>query len=338
MRAESFLSSLDGKRVLVITHAGADVDALGAAAALYFIFRKKAKITIAVPEHINLHAEALARNLKIPVARSVPDPKKFDRLILLDLNSWKMLGSAARLVKEFRRPILLVDHHSASGERLTTKELTMIDEKAVSTTELIYRLLKKLRVALTPEAACCIAAGIVTDSANFMVADSSTFSIMAEVMQKAKLQYIELVSLFALKQDVSEKIAKLKAARRCRIYRSSDYIIASTDVGAFEAGVASVLVRIAADVAFAGDAERGLAKISGRANNLAVKDTGLDLARDVFDRLAGEFGGDGGGHAAAAAYNGPAKDIRPLLKRCVELAHEFFCRSKKSGGQLKEYT
>lgn len=336
MDKSEFLASLKGKRLLVLAHSGADVDAVGAAGALFFAFGKKADMTLAAPDHINLYAASFAKKLSIPISTRVPDLKSFDRLILLDLNSLKMLGSAESSVREFKGPILLIDHHNPLGEKITPKQLALVDSKAVSTTELVYRLLLG-KAGISPKTAACIAAGIITDSANFLVADHSTFSIMADVVKKAKRSYPELLALFTLDVDASEKIAKLKAARRCRIYKGGNFIIAATDVSAFEAGAATVLVRIGADVAFAGDAKNGEAKISGRANNLMVENTGFDIVKCVFSRLSEEFGGHCGGHPAAAGYNGSAQGIKPMLKRCVELTHEFLCGKCGVKTPLKEY-
>ncbi|MDO8537517.1 MAG: DHH family phosphoesterase, partial [archaeon] len=83
------------------------------------------------------------------------------------------------------------------------------------------------------------------------------------------------------------------------------------------------------------DLEKGNIRISGRANNYFVEKTGFNLAVHVFEKLQSEFGGSGGGHPAAAAFNGRATDLALLLRRCVELTAEFF--SKKGKAQIKEY-
>jgi len=334
---ESFLSSILGKKVLILTHIGADVDAVGSAGALYFAFHKNSNITIGIPEHLNLNSKQMAEMLKIPYEIN-PNPKEFDALILLDLNSVEMLGSMRNGVKKFKNPILLIDHHTDSGEKLTIKELSLIDEDAISTTELLYKLFKKMKLGITPEIASCIAAGVITDSAGFLVADHSTFKIMAEVLELSGKSYSDIVSLFRIETDISEKIAQLKAARRCKIFKSFEHLIVSTDVGAFEASAATSLVRLGSDIAFAGDSTNGKILISGRANNQFVKATGFDLAKDVFIPLGEEMGGSGGGHAGAAGYNGEGEDVSPILDKCVELANKFLEKKYGKSSGIKEYT
>lgn len=322
-----------GARILILTHAGGDVDALASAAAILFSFGKEYKMEIGVPEHINLNAKALGQNLKIPYTIS-PSVEDFDALILVDFNSFKMLGRMAQNVKEFKKPILLIDHHTPSGEKITPNSL--IEPEAVATVEILFDLLKKDKIKIGQKAAECIAAGIITDSAGFLIADAETFSIMAEVLEIAKKPFGEIFSLFQKEEDFSEKIAKLKAARRVRIFKVNDSIAATTTVGCFEADAASVLSRLGADVAFAGDVDNGKLKISGRANPSFVRKNSFDLARDVFEQLEAYFSGSGGGHPGAAAFNGTADAIEPVLQKCVELVQDFL-KKKYGHADVKEY-
>lgn len=323
-----------GARILVLTHAGCDVDALASAATILFTFGKDYKIQIGVPEHINLNAKALAQNLKIPFTINPQNISDFDVLILVDFNSFKMLGKLEQEVKEFKKPIFLIDHHTNSGEKITPNAI--IQPNAVATVEILFGLLKKDKTKITPKVAECIAAGIITDSASFLIADSETFSIMAEAMKIAKKSLSEIFLLFQLEENFSEKIAKLKAARRVRIFKVNDSIVATTTVSCFEADAASVLSRLGADIAFAGDVDNSKLKISGRANPAFVRKNSFDLARDIFEPLEKHFSGSGGGHAGAAAFNGTAESIDLALQKCVELVQGFF--KKKSGyAETKEY-
>lgn len=323
-----------GARILILTHAGCDVDALASAATIFFTFGKNYKIEIGVPEHLNLNAKALAQNLKIPFTINPQNIGGFDALVLVDFNSFKMLGKLEQEVKKFKKPILLIDHHTKSGEKITINSLIQPD--AVATVEILFDLLKKDKTKISPKAAECIAAGIITDSASFLIADSETFSIMAEAMKIAKKPFNEIFSLFQVEENFSEKIAKLKAARRVRIFKINDSIVATTSVSCFEADAATVLSRLGADIAFAGDVDNSKLKISGRATPFFVKKNSFDLARDVFEPLEKHFSGSGGGHPGAAAFNGTAEAIEPALQKCVELVQDFL--KKKAGhAETKEY-
>jgi nanoRNase/pAp phosphatase (c-di-AMP/oligoRNAs hydrolase) len=330
---EKFFKTRKQKKILILTHAGCDVDAIASAGALYFCFKKRQKISIGVPDHLNVFAKSLAEKLKVPFSIN-PGLEGIDALVLVDFNSFKMLGSMEQAVRDFKKPILLIDHHSKSTDKIT-KDI-VLDSTAVATTEIVFKLLKKSKTKLSQAAAICIVAGIITDSANFLVAGKETFSIMSVALKETKKPFAEISSFFSVEQDISEKIAKLKAAKRVRIFKVSDFIVATTSVGCFEADAASALVRLGADIAFAGDVDNGKLKISARASNSFVRRTSFNLAKNVIERLEESFSGSGGGHAAAAAFNGKAETIESALQKCVELSQEFI-KAKTGNSETKEY-
>ncbi len=329
------LPALKGKEVLILTHRGADVDALSSGAMLYLALKEHASVRIGVPEHINQAAEKLAAELSIPFDLN-PEPKEFNVVVVADLNSWKMLGSTAEKLKSFDGEILLIDHHTRSWENLAKEENSLIEENAASTTEILFKLFKKQGIPISKEIALLACCGIITDSAHFSYASADTFSVMAEALGLAKTPYSKITGLFSVEREFSEIVAKLKAAQRCRIFRAGEFIVAISDVGAFEAQAAASLLRIGADAAFVGVEEAGEVMVSGRASHKIVE-FGLDLVRDVFDPLSARFSGEGGGHTAAAAFNGKAESIEEVLEECVSLVTEKI-RKKAPEASAKEYT
>ncbi|VVC00013.1 DHH family protein [uncultured archaeon] len=338
------LAPLFKKRVLLLTHSGCDVDSLGSAAAIHFSLKGKSTTAIGVPEHINTSAKALAQKLEIPYEIN-PSLDGYDAVVCLDFNELGMLGPLREGFLAFSGEKFLVDHHEEKGVKngnageketaLAPEKNSLVHTKAVSTTEIVYGLLKASKIKPPKKALAAIACGIITDSSSFLIADHETFAIMSEVMRNAAMPYREIASLFRLDPDLSQKVAQLKSARRCRIFRAGDSIVALADVSAFEADAASTLVRIGADVAFCGDADGGRTRVSARANSNWVAKTRFDLTKHVFGKLGEFFPGSGGGHAGAAAFNGKGKDIWPVLLKCAELANEFLCSEKQ--GELKEY-
>jgi len=335
MPLKSF-SPLFGKRVLILTHAGADVDAIASAAAIHFSLKGKTKTTILVPEHLNLNAKALAKKIQIPYSFEA-DFSKFDSVLCLDFNKSKMLGNMQEKFLSFKGEKFIIDHHSEEKEKMATEKNSLINKNAISTTEIVYQLLKKTKVKIPKNALQCIASGIITDSSSFLIADHNTFRIMAEVMENAKTNYSDLVVLFRTEKDISEKIAALKAARRVRIYKSGKALIATSEVGSFEAEAANALIRVGADVSFCGYAEENKVRISGRVNNTWLNRNKFDLARDVFNKLENFFPGEGGGHAGASGFNGTGDSIEKHFEKCVQLVHEFNLKKDKKA-QFKEYT
>ena len=327
------LSTLGSKKVLILTHAGADVDALASAAIFSLFLGKNSRIGI--PDHINLNAKALAENTSTDFEIN-PDISNFDALIIVDLNSYAMLGSLKDSVMNYKKPIYVFDHHEKSDKAMTFSEGSIINPKAASTTEIIYDLFKKQKIKLTKEMCVFIAVGLVTDTAHFLVADSKVFLIMYEMLKKSNKAFYEIVSLFKVPVDSALKIAKLKAAKRVKIYKISDYIVVTSDIGAYESDSAMAFVRLGADIAFAGDCEEGKVKISGRANNKFIKESGFDLAKHIFIPLGRKFNGEGGGHAGASAFNGKANTLEEVFSECLALTKEFM-KTKNKSAVFKEY-
>lgn len=327
------LSTLCSKKVLILTHAGADVDAFASAAIFSLFLGKNSRIGI--PDHINLNAKALAENTSTDFEIN-PDVSNFDSIIIVDLNSYEMLGSLKESVKNYKKPVYLFDHHEKSDKTINFSRGSVLNPKAASTTEIIYDLFKKQKLKLTKEMCMFIAAGLVTDTAHFLVADSKVFLIMYEMLNKSNKAFYEIVALFRVKVDPALKIAKLKAAKRVRIYKISDYIVVTSDIGAYESDSAMALVRLGADIAFAGDHEKGKVKISGRANNKFIKDSGFDLAKHIFIPLGNKFNGEGGGHPGASAFNGTANSLEEVFSECLSLTKKFM-ETKNKSASFKEY-
>lgn len=331
------LSPLFRKKTLLLTHSGCDVDSLAAAAALYFSLKGVSRITIGVPDHMNLNAAALAKSLAIPFTIN-PSIWSFDVVVCIDFNEPEMLGPMKGPFMEFNGKKFLIDHHVPMRCRLALPANSLSDRTAISTTELVYDLLRAAKTKIPKKAFLCIACGIISDSASFVIADHETFYIMAEVMERAGAPYSKILSLFSVEKDFSEKVARLKAAKRCRIFRSGECVVAVSDIGAFEADAASALVKVGADVAFCGYADKGQVRISGRVNNYWMRKNGFDLASDVFAGLGSFFEGRGGGHAGAAGFNGSGDSVEGHLLKCVDLVHKFNVKKNGVSGQLKEYT
>ncbi len=331
------LSSLKGKKILIITHTGCDVDAISAAAALLFVLRKQNRVKILVPEHISNPAKAFAASLKIPYAlNGWKSFNSFDCLFIVDFNSLKMAGNAAAAIKRFKGRIYLIDHHTKTREKIGGNVTAIINPDAVASCQLVFELLQKSKIRLEKRTAVCIAAGIVADTAYFLTADSKTFSIMSTALKKSGKSFSELLNMFSAPKRFDQKIAALKAAKRARIFKIGKYVVVTADVGAFEADAASALVKVGADIAFAGDSEEGNLRISGRASQAVLKKARFDLAKNVFQQMPSYFPGSGGGHAGAAGFNGKGNNINAALMQCLNLTKRFF--KKKKGYCFKEYT
>ncbi|MDD5148407.1 MAG: DHH family phosphoesterase [Candidatus ainarchaeum sp.] len=329
------LSSFRKNKILLLTHSGADIDALASAAGLFFSLKKNNSVTIGIPGHISMHAKAFAQNTKLPYSLN-PEIEKFDTVFFLDFNEWEMLENMEKEARSFKGKKFLIDHHAKNPQRLAPEKNSLVDPERIATSELVFEWIKKSRFPVTRQIASCIAAGIIEDSAHFLVADSRTFSIMSECLEKTDKTYQELFLLFHTQRIPSRRIALLKAAQRAEIFEAGEFVIVSSHVGAFEGEAATALVRAGADIAFVGYLEKGEIKISARANKYAAEKTGIDLAKNVMQKLPDFFEGTGGGHASAAGFNGKADSIEAPLQKCIDLTTDFL-KAKNPALEIKKY-
>jgi len=327
--------SLKGKKILVLTHKGADVDAISASSILYLLLRKDNLVEIAVPEHLNKTSEKLAEKMEIPFTMK-PDFSMFDTLFIADLNSYSMLGNLASEAKKFNGKKFLFDHHTKSEESIPA-DYCVCTETAASTTEILWNEMKKHSIKPSEKIALFTATGLITDSGGFSFVSKDSFRVMAEALELTKKAFREIKELFSVEVEFSERLARLKAARKSRFYRIGDFIAVTSEIGAFESQSASALVRIAADVAFVAMKSKDSVRVSGRARFKFVEQFDLDLARDIFQPLGEFFEGEGGGHVTAAAFTGKSKSEQAVLDKCMDLMMEKIHKKKKRGLEFKEY-
>lgn len=330
-------SKIFSKKTLLLTHSGTDVDALASAAAIYFSLEKKFDLAIGCIDHVNLSAKALAKNKKIP-HRINPDLKQFDSIVAVDFSSKEMLGTQKHAVENFHGKITAIDHHCIEKNSLANSKNILSDENAAAVTEIAYFLLKNNGIKIPKNAMECIAAGIIADTNNFTIASKNSFRIMAEVIEKTGKSFSQLSELFQVKKDLSEKIAALKSAKRCRIYKTGEYIAVTSMVDSFEASAAESLVRIGADVSFVAsfDAKTDSISISARASSEFLKNSKINLAKHVFFELESKIDGKGGGHAGAAGFN--CNGIPEIaLEECIKILHSKIL-AKNLKAQFKEFT
>ena len=274
--------------VLYLCHRNADPDAIGSAFALSRAFGG----TVAAVDDLSRTGEATARIIGAEVLIN-PTSDAYDLIVVVDTSVRLQLGEI-RLEK-----YALVDHHLDEG-MLDGAEF-YIQKPAKSTAEIVWTILKENGKAnmLSREMALGLLVGMISDTGRFKRATPESFRVAAELLDAGGLDYEEALQVLSIPQDLSQRIAVLKAASRSKIERQGDWLVASTEINSFEGSAAMSLVDLGADVAFAAGRHGDRVRISARSSRAAVR-TGLNL-----NELLGEVGkaheGDGGGHKAAAA-------------------------------------
>ncbi len=301
--AAGFLSQAarSGQRIVVLCHRNADPDAVASATVLAEVMASLgAQAKAAAAEDVASLSEAILRGYGRQV--EVDPPLDFQLAILVDTSSLGHLGDYGKKLKEAAIKIAVIDHHKPVEETRQLAVFYQVSEDMPSESELIYRVVAEIGVKLTAEQASLLLAGIISDTGHFRLAKPGTFEVV-DALLKSGAEYNKILEALRPPEDPSRRVAMLKAAGRSELQRINGHLIAFSELGSFEGDAAGVLVRIGADAAFVGSDEKGEFRLSGRARQEFVKETGLHLG-ELMESLGSQFGGSGGGHAGAASASG----------------------------------
>jgi nanoRNase/pAp phosphatase (c-di-AMP/oligoRNAs hydrolase) len=313
--SEFYNQLLDYNNILYLCHRNADPDALGSA----FALKEAIGGTIGVVDGCDRVASQIANQLKIEY---VLEPKgEYDLVVVVDtstpgqLNGFP-LGAYA-----------VIDHHATSS--LNENAVFFLHRNRSSTAEIVLEVLKKMGAPIMRRTAFALLAGIVTDTGNFRHASSDSFKAVAELMDHSGIRYNEVIDLLSsVPQDVSMRIAFLKAAQRCVIERVDDWIIVSSHLNSFGGAAASSLVSIGADVAFVGAKRDDVVKVSARARR-EIQSAGINLAK-LMEDISAKFNGTGGGHEGAAGMD-LSGETDVILLACVDYVKASLSKKDKPG-------
>ncbi len=312
----------NAKLVVLLCHINADPDAICAALAMSQLLqrlRPGLRMEIAAPHGPSRLSKFLLQSLpaKLTTQPSIEDS---DVIVLLDTNTIQQLGEWSERVKSSRAALVVIDHHASHPETEHLATLSVADEKASSACEIVYRLFKEAGVDLTEVEAKALFLGIAFDTRHFVLASSGTFKVVADLID-AGVKAEETLSLLSLPMEPSERIARLKASKRTRLLRINEWLIAFSNVSAYQASAARALISLGAHVAVVAGQKDEKIQISMRANRDFHEKTGVHLGRDIAKPLGEYLRGMGGGHSVSAGVNGVG-DVEASLKRCLIILKE----------------
>ncbi|MFH1424174.1 MAG: DHH family phosphoesterase [archaeon] len=294
------------KNILLLAHHNADPDAVCSAIALSEGLKQIGckSVRIGFVESISKLSQKIVNKLNYEI--DLNPNLNADLIVLLDTSTAGQLSKMADKFKSAKAEKIIIDHHTPTEEPLEADH-KLVDEKASSTVELVYDLLKELGVEISKEVAEAMCFGLVAETAHLQFATPKVFRILADLQEKHGIVHQDILELLRTQVDVSEKIAHFKAAGRTNVTRVKNYLIVTTRVGSFEASCARALMRMGADLAAVSSKPDEL-RISMRSSHSFLTETGIDLGRDIMPGLIKIIDGTGSGHPTAAGANGNALD------------------------------
>ena len=308
--------------VLLLTHHNADPDAIGSAYVFQSLLAKcRPNMTaeIGTGQGISRLSKHILKRIPITV-NTQPNVEKADVIVLLDTNTIHQLGKLAERVTKTKAPIIVIDHHAAHQQTERIAKLCLTNEEASSTCEMVYNFYKQLNIKPDLNEAKALFLGITFDTRHFILANSSTFKTISELIDIGVNPQEELSAL-ALPMDFSERVARMKACRRAKLITIENWIIALSHVSAYQASAARALIDLGAHMAAVAGKKNEKIEISLRCSRDFNQITGIHLGRNIAKPLGEYLKGMGGGHATAAGVNG-AGYVEKGLERCLRLVKE----------------
>ena len=305
------LEELPGERVGIVTHVGGDADAISSCMVLRNILTNrynKREVYIMVPDQVSELSSNLARILGIDIQTEHID---VDSYVVVDLGSPAQLGSLRRQVHP---PVILIDHHEFIEK--VSEWHNFVSTSYQSTAEIVLEIALSTGYKLSPEEATALFVGIYLDTVRLSIADSETLRKMGILGELGATPSSILNSLEAPMDD-SERIARLKAAKRSEIYRCGELIVATSRLGAYRPSGAKALLGLGAHIAVVGDVDGEVVDVTLRQSPEVSEKYSLNLARDVVSPLTSVFQGEGGGHASVARLR-VRGDFSEVMSRCLK--------------------
>jgi phosphoesterase RecJ-like protein len=172
-------------RILILSHINPDGDAIGSMLGVWHILRAMGKTATplassAYPES----AEALPGIEHVQMYQPGMPLPPADLIWMVDTANPQRVGPPYdEHASELNHlPLIIVDHHVTNDG---LGRVNLVDARAASCAELLYRLFREMDVAVTPETATCLLLGLTTDTQSFQTNSTGpqTLRIAADLVE-----------------------------------------------------------------------------------------------------------------------------------------------------------
>ncbi|MHC1629118.1 MAG: DHH family phosphoesterase [Candidatus Nezhaarchaeales archaeon] len=306
------------KNIIITSHQNSDIDAVLSCYVVKKLIGKinpYTKVDI-ITSKINMPAKKVLEKLGISsMIREEEHVPEYDLCFFIDVNNPLHLGPLGGQIRP-DKPIIIIDHHKPSANIPSNVLVSIIDDQAVATAEVVCDIMQELDIKPSREEALCLLLGILSDSRRLLIGNVKTSRNVAFLLS-CNASLSEAASILYMPLGYSEKIARLKASQRVTIFSLGQWIIAISNVGSYEASAARALVDLGADVAaVCNELDEG-SRLCVRASEEFVKTTNIHLGEEL-EKMGLIMSGSGGGHASAACVSVP-KYCDEVLKRFLEM-------------------
>jgi len=176
------LALTEADTISLSSHVNPDGDSVGSLLGMAMVLKSRTKdVCACMPEPFRFPPQYGF----LPGRELLADPdkqaKEADLFVALDCSNRERLGPL-QYCAERAPKILNIDHHE---DNQLYGEINLVDERASSTSELVYRVIKEAGWEIDADVATCLYTGVVTDTGRFEHRNTSpaTFAVAAELAQ-----------------------------------------------------------------------------------------------------------------------------------------------------------
>lgn len=308
-------------RVFIMGHKMADLDALGAAAGLCCLCRKKGKKAQIVIDRNKTAAGSLLSLLETMPEYADCFISGQEALVLADAKSLLIVVDTNRPEQVESRPLLdsirrvvVIDHHRRAADYIEQPVLNLHEPYASSASELVAELLEYAMEATDIPAAeaAALLSGIALDTKNFSIRTTSRTFEAAAFLRRMGADTVIVKKLF--QNDLPTTVARYKIIQNARLYRNHIAIAALdyTATRTIAAQAADELLNISGiETSFVLYPQEGQTIISARS-------IGEANVQAILEPMGG------GGNAATAGAQVQGKNVPAALEELLRCIDSFF--------------
>lgn len=190
---------LNSQNVSIYIHINVDCDAMGSSLALKEALEQLGKhvdvyVNSNMPANFTFYGDLEFLNKKTC--------DKYDTAICLDMANESRLGKYKYTYRKGVKQTICIDHHYLANEKFCKVNYI---RQASSTAEILFEILKELKINFTSSICRNLISGIITDTGRFSHSTTSkTFYVVSKLLQFGKLTMEEITNplFFSMKYDI----------------------------------------------------------------------------------------------------------------------------------------
>ncbi len=166
------------KRILITSHMNPDGDAIGSSLALLLALNNNNNenkvIRLVLQDEVPSFLKFLKHYFLIEKSNIIETKYKFDLVITLDSADLQRIGNVSDFISE-KTKLINIDHHISN---LEFGDLNYVDAKASSASEIVYKLIKEMKIEISLDIAEALYTGISADTGNFAYSNTSSETLL----------------------------------------------------------------------------------------------------------------------------------------------------------------